>query len=265
MHIRIGKTDIAYDLDGPPEGPVVVLGHCFSANRNLWKGQIPPLVQAGFRVLRHDVRGHGETRSPPPDSLADLAADINGLLDALHIDRAHLLGISMSGMVAQWFALNHQERLQSLVLANTTSVYSPVQREAWRERIFRLQREGPNTVVESVLPRWFAPASLQNNVHGVELMRQGFLTMPDDMRFALTPLIASVDTTDRLGEIKIPTLVIVGADDVATPPEAGELLHQRIPNSEIVVIPESGHISPTEQPAAFNEALLGFLGRQTTR
>ena len=100
MKIQVGGLDIGYDLDGPDGAPVVAMGHSYCANRDLWRHQVQPLVEAGYRVLRHDVRGHGETPAPPlPFSLEDAAEDIVGLVDALGLEKVIYCGISMSGIV----------------------------------------------------------------------------------------------------------------------------------------------------------------------
>ena len=268
MRISIGAFEVAYDLEGPPDAPVGALGHCFSANRDLWRHQVKPLIEAGYRVLRHDVRGHGQTPGLPlPYTLEDKADDIAALLDALSIERVHYCGISMSGMIAQWFAINHGGRLHSLVLANTSSAYSTEQRAGWNDRMRVLERDGSEAVLEGAMSRWFTRESLARKVYGVALIRHGFTAMDPSVRLAIMRNIATVETTQRLREITVPTLVITGSEDVATPVETGQIIHERIAGSQLTTIDGAGHLSPCERPTAFNRALLEFLapgsGRQT--
>ena len=261
MQIDAGGLSIGYDLEGPDGAPVVAMGHCYCANRDLWRLQVAPLLSAGYRVLRHDVRGHGDTPAPPlPYSLADAAADIVALLDALEIERVHYCGISMSGMIAQWFAINHGHRLHTLILSNTSSKYSAEQLAGWEDRMQALERDGAEALIDGAMSRWFTAESLARNAHGVAMIRAGFLGMDAAVRLATMRNIATVDTTDKLPTISAPTLVIVGDQDVATPPEAGQVIHENISGSRLVTIAGAGHISPCERPEAFNAALLDFLG-----
>ncbi len=262
MRATVNGLEISYDLEGPTDAPVVALGHCFGANRDLWQFQVPALVEAGFRVLRHDARGHGESAaSAKPFSLSDMADDVVGLMDALGIDRVHFCGISMSGMVGQFLGLNHGERLHSLVLACTCSAYRQAQVDAWASRLDILRREGPTALVDGLMARWFTPESLARNAHGVEMMRAGFLDMRDDVRLTIMANLQSINTTERLHHITAPTLIIAGERDLGTPPERLEVIHAEIVGSELTVIKDSGHIPPGECPDAFNAALIEFLWR----
>lgn len=262
MRTTVNGLEIGYDLEGPSGAPVVALAHCFSANRDLWRLQVPALLEAGFRVLRHDARGHGESAAPAdPFSLADMADDVAGLMDILEIDRVHFCGISMSGMVGQFFGLNHGNRLHSLVLACTCSAYRQAQVDAWVSRIDALRREGPTVLVDGLMARWFTPESLARKAHGVEMMRTGFLDMRDDVRLTIMSNLQHIDTTEQLHRITSPTLIIAGERDQGTPPERLEVIHKEIAGSELTVIKDSGHIPPDECPDAFNAALIGFLRR----
>lgn len=263
MRVAVGDLTIGYDFEGPEGAPIVALGHCYCSDRTLWKHQREALLDAGYRVLAADARGHGETPAPPlPYGLADMADDLAGLLDVLAIERVHLCGISMSGMVAQWFAIRHPHRLRSLVLANTSSAYSAEQRAGWADRMQVLERQGPEALLDGAMSRWFTEESLTADVHGVQLIRQGFLDMAPDVRLATMGNIASVQTTERLSEITAPTLVITGELDLATPHEAGLVIQAQIAGAELVCLEGASHISPCERPEGFNAALLDFLGRQ---
>lgn len=260
MLLNCAGLEIGYDLQGPVDAPVVVLGHCFVANRDLWRAQVDPLLNAGLRVLRYDARGHGDSSTPaPPFTLAEMADDVVALLDALDIDQVHFCGISMSSMVGHHLALNHGQRLRSLVLSSTCSRYSEAQRAGWTARFEQLAQSGAAAVVDDIMPRWFTQDSLDNNVHGVQLMRQGFVAMDDAVRLCIMKGLRDIDTTAALQQVDLPTLVIVGDQDIATPPDRAQVVHQAIAGSQLQFIERCGHIPPTEQPAAFTRLLIEFL------
>lgn len=262
MLLNIGDIEIGYDLSGDASAPLVILGHAFCSSRDLWLEQEPALLAAGFQVLRFDVRGHGESVAPGASiSFPRLVADVIALLDGLAIERAHYAGISMSGMVGQYLALAHPDRLRTLTLMNTTSRYDDAQRQGWTERAEVAERDGVAVFHDALMARWFTPESLDRNPPGVALMSRLSQAMPADIFAAAMRMIGQVDTADRLAEINLPTLVLAGARDPATPPEMGRALHQGISGSEIVMIEDAAHISPVEQPAAVNAALLDFLAR----
>ncbi len=263
MLIDLGDFEVGYDLVGPVDAPVVVLGHCFAADRTLWDPQMPALLAAGYRVLRHDARGHGESGTPGGwFTLAEMAEDVVRLLDALDLHRVHFCGISMSSMIGQHLAIRHGDRLRSLVLSNTCSVYTPEQRAGWTARFEELADHGAEALLEGVMVRWFTPESLAREVHGVALMRAGFLAMADDVRLNIMTNLRDIDTTRQLHRIGVPTLVIAGARDVATPPDRGEMVRAEISGAEFVLLPDVGHIPPGEAPEAFTAALLDFLARR---
>ncbi len=260
MRIDLGEFEMGYDLVGPEDAPVVALGHCFSSDRTLWDPQMPALLAAGYRVLRHDARGHGESGTPGGwFTLAEMADDVVRLLDALALPRVHFCGISMSSMIGQHLAIGHGDRLHSLVLSNTCSVYTAEQRAGWTARFEDLAERGAAALLEGVMSRWFTPESLAREVHGVALMRAGFVAMADDVRLNIMTNLRDIDTTRQLHKITVPTLVIAGARDVATPPDRGEMVRDEIAGADLVLLPDVGHIPPGEGPEAFNTVLLDFL------
>lgn len=260
MQSDLGDVAVAYDLTGSPTSPLVVLSHCFAADRHFWDAQMPAL--SDFRVLRYDVRGHGEsTVAPPPYSLDLLADDVIRLLDALGMEQMHFCGISMSGMIGQNLGFRHADRLQSLALINTTSAYSDADRAAWVERIADVQRAGVAPLRDALLMRWFTPLSLKRDAPAVRYMSQRCMAFDPRGFVGAAEAIRNVAYGDRLHEITVPTLLLAGAEDQATPVWMSEILSERIHRAERHVIPDAGHLSPIEQPDAVNDLLLAFLTR----
>jgi 3-oxoadipate enol-lactonase len=185
--------------------------------------------------------------------------DAVGLLDALGIYAVHWIGLSMGGMIGQGFALNHADRLRALALCDTTAVIPEEAQPVWQERIEAARQNGMQALVQSTLERWFTPAYLEQNSPQVEHIRNLFLTTPITGFVGCSEAIRRLDYLDRLAEIELLTLIMVGEEDPGTPVAASETMHDRIQGSRLVVLPSAAHLSNVEQAEAFNQALHDFL------
>lgn len=256
----VSHADAALDAEmaGPKSAPVIALGHNFATDRDIWAAQLEALGK--YRVLRWDMRGHGQSSLPAASfSLRDMACDVVAILDAFQIEQCHYCGVSMGGMVGQHLALNAPQRVASLALVNTTSAYDDAQRNAWDQRIARVMNEGIDALHDELMARWFTPASLQANLPGVQHMSESYRRFSSAAFQACAASVRDIDTTQRLPQIDQPTLIIAGADDPATPPTMSELMHQRIAGSRYHVIADAAHLSQVEQPVQFNRLLCDFL------
>jgi 3-oxoadipate enol-lactonase len=210
--------------------------------------------------LRYDTRGHGASDAPPEDyHLGDLAQDAIGLLDALQIEKVHWVGLSMGGMIGQALALDNADRIQRLALCDTAAVIPDEAQAIWQERIDAAKQDGIQVLVDGTLERWFTPAYLENNPPQVQLIRKLFLATPLAGYLGCSEAIRSLNYLERLGEINIATLIIVGEEDLGTPVAAAEAMHTRISNSKLVVLPSAAHLSNVQQAERFNDALIDFL------
>lgn len=248
-------------MTGPPGAPVVTFSHSLATHLGMWEPQAQA-VGARYRMLRYDTRGHGGSDVPAgPYSFSQLVDDVRALLDAIGVERTHFVGISMGGMIGQWLALTCPERLQSLVLCDTSGRTAPEAGEIWDERIARAAREGMGSQAEPTIGRWFTPRFVKEHAEVVDSMR-AMIRATDARGFVgCAAAIKTHDALDRLSEIKVPTLIIVGEKDPGTPVAAAEAMHERIAGSQLVVIESASHLSNLEQAEAFNEALLAFLSR----
>lgn len=261
MKIRANGIQINYTLDGPAGAPVVTLSHSLATTLAMWDPQLPALSER-YRVLRYDTRGHGGTDAPRGAyTLEQLAEDARALLAALGIAKAHWVGLSMGGMIGQTLALRAPEILASLVLCDTSSRVPPEMRSAWDERIRTAETQGMEPLVEPTLGRWFTPPFRARRPEVVERVRGMIRGSSPAGYVGCCHAISTLDLTDRLDAIKVPTLIIVGEDDQGTPVAASQAIQARIEGSRLVVLKAAAHLSNLEQPEAFTGALTEFLAR----
>jgi 3-oxoadipate enol-lactonase len=251
---------IHYQLSGPVEAPVVLLSNSLGTRLEMWDAQLPALSQR-YRVLRYDSRGHGRSSAPEgPYSIEMLAGDALGLLDALGIERVHFCGLSKGGMVGQMLGARHADRLRSLTLASTACYVAP--KELWDERIAAVRQGGMAAVADGVVERWFTAPFRAEPTIVVERVRQMVLETPAEGYAACCAAIRDMDLREAIRMIRLPTLIIVGEQDPATPPEKALEIHERIAGSHLEVIPDAAHLVNIEQDVAFDATLIGFLDRQ---
>jgi 3-oxoadipate enol-lactonase len=257
--VDIGGCRIAYRFDGPADAPVVMLSNSLSSNLSMWDDQIAALT-ARYRVLRYDQRGHGQSAvTPGPYTFDMLADDVRGLLEALGVGSVHFVGLSMGGMTGMKLAVRHPEILQSLVLCDTSAHMPP--EELWDERIALARDGGMAATSEATLGRWFTAPFHAARPDAIARVRQMIETTPVEGYSGCCMAIREMDQTAALPRISVPTRVIVGAEDPSTPVSASQLIHDRIPGSELIIIDDAAHLSNIEKASEFNVAVLDFLAR----
>ncbi|MBN2332558.1 MAG: 3-oxoadipate enol-lactonase [Deltaproteobacteria bacterium] len=255
---EVNGTIINYRFDGPDEGPVVMFSNSLAAALSMWDMQIPALVEAGYRVLRYDSRGHGQSSvSEGPYSIELLAEDAVGLMDAFGLEKVRFCGLSKGGMVGQMLATQYGDRLHSLVLSSTSAFMSP--REIWDKRIETVQKDGMKAVVDATIDRWFTKAGQALLPLEVDRIRQLILNTPANGFCACCAAIRDMDQRDSIRAVSTKTLVVVGACDPSTPVSSAEFIHQQITPSELMVIAEAAHLVNVEKANVFNEVLLSFF------
>ena len=248
--ITIGYEDVGVSED------VLVLVHGHPFDRSMWQ---PQLEQPGWRVIAPDLRGYGETTVVPGVTLlSTFAEDIAALLDHLGVERFVLGGLSMGGQIVLECHRLFPSRIRGLVLADTfAQAETPAGRQHRNELADRLLREGMGGYAEEVLTKMVAPHNLASaGEHAFRMMRHA---PAEGAAAALRGRAERPDYTDMLGTITVPTLVVVGSDDVFTPIADAEYLHTRIPGSTLAVIEDAGHMPNLERPDEFNKALAEFL------
>lgn len=237
-------------------GPALLLLHGIGSNSRSFRHQLAGLADA-FTVIAWDAPGYGRSADPAePWSLADAADHAAGLLDELSIAQAHVLGVSMGGVIAQLVYHRHPERVQSLILVDTTSGGSSPER--LQQRLHAIDTQTSRQLAEARAPQLVsAQASPELIAELADIMAE---VRPAGYRHAAIAL-AAADVSAYLPSIAVPTLVIHGTEDRVVPLETGEQLARAIPGAQLVVLPGAGHVSNQEQPEAFNTAVREFLQR----
>lgn len=253
---RIGDMDIAYRLEGPADAPVVLLVHGVLTDHRAWN-DVAERLTPKYRVLRHDLRGHGRSSAPPPPyTMEQLADDAVALLDELGIEQVHFIGSSLGGMIGQQLGARHGHRLLSLTLANTCA--EQMAPRAWEERAaLARQADTVAPLADATLQRWFTPAFIDQAPAELARMRS-ILCQTTVAGFAgCAHALSRLSQQALLQHIQVPTLVVVGNEDRATTPEQGQQLCDAIRCARLVSLP-AAHQSAVEQPQAFAAAWLSF-------
>lgn len=265
MLITANGVKIHYELSGRNDGPAVILSHSLASSLKMWNPQTGPL-ESHFRVLRYDTRGHGQSETTPaPYTLELLGEDALGLLDALNIEKVHWVGLSMGGMIGQAIALNHPHRFLSLSLCDTSAMIPEEAQPIWEERIEGVRQRGMHSQFEATMERWFTPALLSSNPPMLTMIQEEFLATPVEGYIGCAEAIRRLNYLNRLSVINLPTLIMVGEDDPATPVSASEAIHKRIRDSKLIILRSARHLSNVEQAGAFNGRLSEFLKSVVTR
>jgi 3-oxoadipate enol-lactonase len=247
---------LGHDVHGPADAPVLVLGSSVGTDRTMWDAALPRLAER-FRVVRYDHRGHGTSPVPPgPYDLAGLAGDVVRLLDALGIERAHLGGLSLGGMVAMQLAATRPERVDRLGLVCTAAHVPPA--SMWAERAATVRTAGPQALVDAVFARWFTPAGAGSPE--ARRLREVFLAQPPEGYAGCCEAVGAMDLRRLLGRITAPTLVVAGAEDPGMPPPHAEAIAAGIAagggSAEVVVLPAAAHLAAVERPDAVADLLV---------
>ncbi len=251
---------LAWRSHGDAALPPLLLANSLGTTMAMWEPQLP-VWSATHRVIRYDMCGHGASAVRPTGFGIDrLSRDAIAILDHFGIARAAFVGLSLGGMVGQWLGFSASDRITRLVLANTSAHMPP--REGWDTRIATVRAHGLAAIAPAVIERWFTPTfCMASSVpHAVAAMMTA--GSPDGYAAACAA-IRDMDFREQLPLIGVPTLVIGGTQDPATPPPHSELLANAIPHSALEWL-EAAHLSNLERPDAFTAAVAAFLVRADT-
>lgn len=248
---------LAYQIDGPEDAPVLVLVNSLGTNLHMWEPQMARFSRA-LRVVRYDCRGHGASEAPiGAYTIEQLGCDLLGLLDGLQIGRAHICGLSLGGMVALWLAANAPERVDRAVFADTAARIGTA--ESWSTRIALVNVGGMGAIGEMVLARFLSERFRRQHPEVALQIRDMIEATNPQGYIGACAALRDADLHAILPAIHIPSLIIVGKEDEATPPAQAQDLHSTLRRSELVMLREAAHLSNVEQPEAFSSEVLAFL------
>jgi 3-oxoadipate enol-lactonase len=258
-----GKPALHYTIREPRSGKAprhtIVLSHAIGMDLTAWDG-LANVLSADCRVIAYDHRGHGSSDAPAGlYTMANLADDAARMLRELDTGPVVWIGLSMGGMVGQEMALRHPSLIAALVLANTTSSYPEVARQAWQQRIETVQGQGLEAIADTVMGRYFHDVFRAQHAATVARAKQRLLTTDVLGYIGCCNAVGGVDTTERLALISVPTLVIAGELDQGAPVSMSQVLADKIPQATLIVLPYASHISSIEQPEQFNDLVTGFI------
>jgi 3-oxoadipate enol-lactonase len=245
-------------VEGPEGGKPLMFSNSLGSTLAMWDAQAAHFAQFR-RVIRYDARGHGDTSCPPgPYTLALLARDALRILDSLHLHVTDWVGCSMGGMVGQWLLTHHAERIDRAVLGNTAAFMGPPATD-WNARIRMAQHQGMAPIAEAMRLRWFTKPFNQTNPAEVARVCGQVLRANPMGYSACAAAIRDMDQRQSIRAITNQVLVVVGAEDPATLPEAGHLIAERIAGAKLITLP-AAHIANCEVPELYNKAVGDFLG-----
>lgn len=236
--------------------PSLLFSNSLGTDLHMWDAQMSAFEEA-FRVIRYDSRGHGQSDVTAGHyTIERLGQDAVAVLDGLAIERTYYCGLSKGGMVGQWLGANVPKRIERMAVCNTAA-YIPAP-DLWNTRIEVASDKGMPALVSGIIERWFSEDFRNNSPAEVERVTAMVLATPGLGYAACCAAIRDMDQRETDRAITVPTLVVAGGKDPATPPEHGREIHALIGGSQFVLL-DAAHLSNIEQTEAFNQAVLNFL------
>jgi 3-oxoadipate enol-lactonase len=243
-------------IDGPENGEPLLFLNSLGCDLSMWDAQAGELA-GRFRVIRFDTRGHGASDAPGGDYTLDrLGRDAVAVLDATGVEKAHICGLSLGGVTAQWLAINAPAYVNRLILANTAARVGTV--ESWQARLDTVKSEGMTAIADAVMGRFFCDAFRAAHPAIVETFHHILLRTAPQGYAGCCATLRDADLSRELARITVPTLVIGGRLDASTPLAQAEALANSIKGARLIVL-DTAHLSNIEQPAAFTAAVIKHL------
>lgn len=241
------------------DGPALVMLHCLGMTHHLW--DCLGALADRFTLISYDFPGHGETPLPAgPYGVEELSAQLAGVLQQEGVAKAHIMGISLGGLVAQHFAATQPAMTDKLVLCDTTPRYTDEARQMWVVRAAAARKDGPASLLPMIEKIWFTPEFVAANPPAVRLVRDTFAACSGEGYGLACEALGAADLLGLAPRIKAPTLVICGEDEGQAFKDAAVWLRDNIGGARLEMIPSAGHASVLEQPAHIERLLRAFLG-----
>jgi|SRR5579872_521743 len=255
--LELKEVRLHYELSGNAGAPVLLFSNSLGTSLEMWEGQRAALEKQ-FRILRYDKRGHGQSSVPAaPYKIEQLGRDVLGLLDALQIAQVDFCGLSIGGLTGMWLALNAPQRLRRLVLCNTGARIGSL--EMWNARIEPVRQGGTRAIAPAAVERFFSPEFRTRRPEEVLAAQRVLEGTSSEGYVGCCAALRDADLRNSVAQIHVPTLVIAGSKDEATPPTLAQHLCQQIAGAQYAELP-AAHLSNIEATAEFNAAVSRFLG-----
>jgi len=265
MSTAITDTGTAYQSYGPEDAPAVVLIHGLGLTRTTWDTQLPDYSQ-DYRVITYDLYWHGQSSSPDSiPSLTGFSNQIVELLDTLQIDMASVVGFSLGGMINRRFALDHPDRISTLVILNSPHERGEAAQKMVEARAAQSEAGGPGANLDTTIERWLTPRFIETNPDYIESLRQQ-VSSNNATTYAQCRMVLAAGVTELIRpEVPIskPTLVMTCEHDSGSTPQMSHAIASEIDNAETVIVPDLQHLGLIEQPRLFTQYIRHFLQRHT--
>ncbi|MEM9105715.1 MAG: 3-oxoadipate enol-lactonase [Pseudomonadota bacterium] len=261
--IVLGDITLNHTIDGDADNPWLILSNSLATDLSMWAPQIETLT-ATHRVLRYDTRGHGASSVPEgPYDFDMLVADVISLMDALDIEKADFMGLSLGGMTALGLALDHGHRINRIICCDARADAPDMYKQMWPHMISRAQQNGMNGIAEQTLTRWFSERFREDETNINVIVSTGDMirNTPVEGYVSCANALMELDYLPRLGEISVPSLYIVGEFDPAAPAEVMQAMADATPGSQFEMIRGAAHLANLEDPDKFNEIVSGWLAK----
>jgi 3-oxoadipate enol-lactonase len=262
INLLVNHQNISYTDLGPDNAPAIIFIHGFPLNKSMWDSQLE-LLTGNFRVIAYDLRGFGNSDAGEEDfSMRLFVQDLIGLMDALNIEKASICGLSLGGYIALNAIQNFPNRFEAMILCDTNCIADTPEVAGKRIKTIESIREnGVEQYAASSLKNLFAPESFAANKEAIASVKTMIMeTSVQSLSKTLIALTQRKETYTKLTDIKVPVLIMVGKEDILTPPESAIQIQKRIKGSVLNILDHAGHLSNIENSKEFNFQLSRFVG-----
>ncbi len=255
---------IAVHIEGPENGPAILLAHSILSSSMMWREQSKMLAACGWRVVSADTRGHGQSECRTQTAtMDDLVADSIAVLDGLNIAKAHYMGLSLGGMSGAGLGIHHSDRLLSMVLCDCRADMPTAMGDVWNERMASAEKEGCQSLAVATTERWFGLPFIDANPETGKAFRDTIASTQVAGFVSCARAIQSLNYLDQVHHIQVPTSLIVGANDGPLPAAMRDM-QEKIKGARLEVIPNAGHLPNIDQSISFNAALMRHFFQNPT-